>query len=87
MTKKGFNFDWTKVDPKFKPIIDAFCDAEGVVDLDESQLTQMQRNFVCAANTYFIEDLLRELTNHPEAIEEGTHPLFIRQENDLKDDI
>lgn len=84
-SERGLDFDWTKVDEKFRPLINAFCDAESVVDLDESELTQMQRNFVCTSNTYFIEDMLRELTAHPEEIETGGHPLFIRQEKDLRD--
>lgn len=87
MTKKGLDFDWNKVDPKFKPIIDAFCDAEGIVDADDSELSQMQRNYVAAANTYFIEDVLRELTSSPNIIEDGSHPLFIRMDRDIADKI
>lgn len=82
--RQWIKLDWSKVDPKFYPLIQAFADAEAVVDDDNSQLTQMQRNYVATANTYFIEDLLRELTLNPEFIEAGNHPLFIRQEKDIR---
>jgi len=83
--RKWISLDWSKVDPKFQPLIEAFADAEAIVDDEGSQLTQMQRNFVATANTYFIEDLLRELTLNTDSIETGKHPLFIRQEKDLTD--
>lgn len=94
-----FNLDWSKLEPKYQQIVEAFCEAESNLEIlgdvitteDENAagllgsitLSQMELNFIATVNTHFVEYLLKQLKQNSSSIEDGTHAMFIQQRKDI----